>query len=208
MKLPRGFLASGIRSGIRKKRPDLAVIVAPGGAHAAALFTRNRFPAAPVTLSRAALARSGGRVIAAIVNAGCANAITGAEGMQAARRVRERAARAIGCPTEEVFLASTGVIGVVLPDARIRSALPAAIARLSASGLEAASRAILTTDTGPKVASATFRHGARRGRIVGFAKGAGMIHPDMATMLAFVMTDAEVDQLAAALTSALSSSEV
>jgi glutamate N-acetyltransferase/amino-acid N-acetyltransferase len=187
--LPRGFLASGVRSGIRKKRPDLALIVAPGGADAAALFTRNRFPAAPVVLSRASLARSRGRVRAAVVNAGCANAITGPEGLRAARRVRDRAAREVGCPPDEIFLASTGVIGVVLPDAKVRRSLPAAITRLSTAGLEAASRAILTTDTGPKVASAVFRAGGRRGRIVGFAKGAGMIHPDMATMLAFVLTD-------------------
>jgi glutamate N-acetyltransferase/amino-acid N-acetyltransferase len=124
-----------------------------------------------------------------VVNAGCANAITGPEGLRAARRVRDRAAREVGCPPDEIFLASTGVIGVVLPDAKVRRSLPAAISRLSTAGLEAASRAILTTDTGPKVASAVFRAGGRRGRIVGFAKGAGMIHPDMATMLAFVLTD-------------------
>ena len=189
MKLPNGFLASGIRSGIRKRRPDLAVLLAPSGATAAALFTRNRFSAAPVSLSRAALARSGGRVRAAVVNSGCANALTGEEGARAARRVRDRAARLFGCPAEEVFLASTGVIGVPLPDARVREALAPAIARLSPSGLEAASLAILTTDAGPKVAAATFRHAGKRGRIVGFAKGAGMMHPDMATMLAFLMTD-------------------
>jgi glutamate N-acetyltransferase/amino-acid N-acetyltransferase len=129
-------------------------------------------------------------VRAVVVNSGCANAITGRPGAEAARRVRRRTAELVGCPTEEVFLASTGVIGVLLPEARIRAALPAAVSRLSAGGLDAASHAILTTDVGPKVAAATFRAGGRRGRIVGFAKGAGMIHPDMATMLAFVMTDA------------------
>ena len=191
MRLPRGFLAAGVRSGVRKSRPDLALIVAEKGATAAALFTRNRFPAAPVVLSRAALKKSGGRVRAVVVNSGCANAITGRPGTEAARRVRRRTAELLGCPTEEVFLASTGVIGVLLPEARIRAALPAVVSRLSAGGLDAASQAILTTDVGPKVAAATFRAGGRRGRIVGFAKGAGMIHPDMATMLAFVMTDAE-----------------
>ena len=190
MRLPKGFLAAGVRSGVRKSRPDLALIVAENGATAAALFTRNRFPAAPVVLSRAGLRRSGGRVRAAVINAGCANAITGRAGMDAARRVRGRAAELLGCRPDEIFAASTGVIGVLLPDARIRAALPAAVARLSAGGLDAASHAILTTDVGPKVAAATFRCGGRRGRIVGFAKGAGMIHPDMATMLAFVMTDA------------------
>jgi len=190
LRLPAGFVASGVRSGVRKSRPDLALIVCEKGATAAALFTRNRFPAAPVVLSRAALRQSGGRVRAAVVNSGCANAITGTEGVEAARRVRRRAAELIHCRPEEVFLASTGVIGVPLPDARIRATLPAAIARLSSGGLDAASHAILTTDVGPKVAAAGFRAGGRRGRIVGFAKGAGMIHPDMATMLAFLLTDA------------------
>ena len=191
MNLPKGFLASGVRSGVRKKRPDLALIVSERDAsNAAAIFTKNRFSAAPVELSKAALRRSGGRVRAVIVNSGCANAITGPEGTRAAARVRQRAADLLRCPPSEVFLASTGVIGVVLPDAKIRAALPDAVTRLSPGGTDAASHAILTTDVGPKVASATFREGSRRGRVVGFAKGAGMIHPDMATMLAFVMTDA------------------
>jgi glutamate N-acetyltransferase/amino-acid N-acetyltransferase len=190
LKLPKGFLASGVRSGVRRRRPDLALVVAQQSATAAALFTRNRFPAAPVSLSRAALRRSGGRVRAAVINSGCANAITGRAGWLAAARVRRRAAELLACPESEIFLASTGVIGVVLPDARVRGALPDAIARLAPGGLDAASQAILTTDAGPKVAAATFRVGGRRGRVVGFAKGAGMIHPNLATMLAFVMTDA------------------
>jgi glutamate N-acetyltransferase/amino-acid N-acetyltransferase len=191
MRLPSGFLASGVYAGVRKKkRPDLALIVAPGGVPAAAVFTRNRFVAAPVVLSKAALKASGGRVSAVVVNAGCANAVTGDEGMAAARRVRKRAAELAGCPENEVFLASTGVIGVVLPDALVTKALPGSFARLSASGVEAASEAILTTDVGPKVARASFVRDGRRVRLVGFAKGAGMIAPDMATMLAFVLTDA------------------
>ena len=208
MNLPKGFLASGVRSGVRKRRPDLALIVAERSpAAAAAVFTKNRFAAAPVDLSRAALRRSGGRVRAVVVNAGCANAITGREGMQAAIRVRDRAAALLRCPSSEVFVASTGVIGVVLPDAKIRAALPDAVARLSSGGIDAASHAILTTDVGPKVASATFRLGSRRGRITGFAKGAGMIHPNLATMLAFVMTDvaATPEYLRAALRAAADS---
>ena len=190
MKAPRGFLLSGVRAGIRRKRPDLALVVAEDGASAAAVFTKNRFQAAPVVLSRRALLKSRGRVKAVVVNAGCANAITGREGLDAARRVRARAAELVHCREEEVFLASTGVIGVLLPEAKIRLALPEAVARLSPSGLDAASHAILTTDIAPKTARATFRHGGRRGSIVGFAKGAGMIHPNMATMLGFLMTDA------------------
>ncbi len=191
MRLPSGFLASGVYAGVRKKKlPDLALIVAPGGVPAAAVFTRNRFVAAPVVLSKSALKASGGRVAAVVVNAGCANAVTGREGMAAARRVRRKAAELAGCPENEVFLASTGVIGVVLPDALVTKALPGSFARLSASGVEAASQAILTTDVGPKVAQASFVRDGRRVRIVGFAKGAGMVAPDMATMLAFVLTDA------------------
>ena len=190
MRLPDGFLASGVRAGLRKKRPDVALLLAEKGADAAAVFTKNRFRAAPVVLARRGLKKSGGRVTAVVVNAGCANAATGAAGLAAARRVRNRAAELIGCPPEEVFLASTGVIGVVLPDAKIRAALPDAVRRVSKAGLSAVSHAILTTDVGPKVAEASFRVGGRRGRVVGVAKGAGMIHPDMATMLGFVMTDA------------------
>jgi glutamate N-acetyltransferase/amino-acid N-acetyltransferase len=193
LKLPKGFLASGVRAGIRKKRPDLGLIVAPDGAAAAAVFTRNRFQAAPVTLSKAALKKSGGRVKGVVVNAGCANAVTGREGLDAAKRVRARAAELLRCSSDEIFLASTGVIGVVLPDKKVRESLPDAVTRLSPGGIDALSHAILTTDVGPKLAQATFTLGGRRGRVVGVAKGAGMIHPNMATMLGFVMTDAALD---------------
>ncbi len=193
MRLPKGFTASGVRAGIRKKRPDLGLIVADDGATAAAVFTQNRFLAAPVVLSKAALKSSGGRVKAVVVNAGCATAITGTPGLDAAKRVRTRAAELLRCPENEVFLASTGVIGVVLPDKKVRDFLPDAVSRLSTGGIDALSHAILTTDVGPKVAQATFTIGGKRGRLVGVAKGAGMIHPNMATMLAFVMTDAAVE---------------
>ena len=192
MKLPRGFVASGIRAGIRKKRPDLGLIYAPNGADAAAVFTQNRFQAAPVTLSKSALRKSGGRVKAVVVNAGCANAVTGQEGMDAAKRVRARAAEVLECRQDEIFMASTGVIGVVLPDKKIRDSMPDAFTRLSSGGIEAFSHAILTTDIGPKVSQASFTIGGKRARIIGVAKGAGMIHPNMATMLAFVMTDAAI----------------
>lgn len=190
MKLPRGFLASGVRAGIRKKRPDLGLIVVEEGANAAAVFTKNKFQAAPVVLSKSALKKSGGRVKAVVANAGCANAVTGRPGMGAARRVRARAAELLACNPDEIFVASTGVIGVVLPDKKVRQALPDAVNRLSGGGIDAFSHAILTTDIGPKVSQASFTIGGRRGRIVGVAKGAGMIHPNMATMLSFIATDA------------------
>lgn len=192
MKLPRGFLASGIRAGIRKKRPDLGLIHVPNGANAVAVFTQNAFLAAPVVLSKSALKKSGGRVRAVVVNAGCANAVTGQPGTDAAKRVRSRTAEVLKCREDEVFLASTGVIGVVLPDQKVRAALPDAVVRLSQGGIDALSHAILTTDMGPKVTQASFLIGGKRARIVGVAKGAGMIHPNMATMLAFVMTDAAI----------------
>ena len=193
MKLPRGFLASGVTAGVRKKPgADLVLLYAPEGADAAAIFTKNRFQAAPVVLSRAALKKSRGRVRAVVANAGCANAITGLAGTRAAERVRDCAAELLACPPSEIFMASTGVIGQVLPDKKIRTALPGSYARLSASGLTAASQAILTTDAGPKVAQASFQLGGKRGQVTAFGKGAGMIHPNMATMLAFVMTDASI----------------
>ena len=193
MKLPKGFLASGVRAGIRKKRPDLGLIVAEKGANAAAVFTQNRFQAAPVVLAKASLKKTGGRVKAVVVNAGCANAVTGKAGLDAAKRVRSRAAQLLRCNPDEIFLASTGVIGVVLPDKKVTEALPDSVARLSPGGIAALSHSILTTDVGPKVAQASFASGGKRARIVGVAKGAGMIHPNMATMLAFVMTDAAID---------------
>jgi len=192
VRLPKGFVASGVRAGIRKKRPDLGLIVAPDGASAAAVFTQNKFLAAPVVLSKASLKKRGGRVEAVVANAGCANAITGKEGLDAAKRVRTRAAELLQCADDEIFLASTGVIGVVLPDKKVRDFLPDAVNRLSVGGVDALSHAILTTDVGPKVAQATFTLDGKRGRLVGVAKGAGMIHPNMATMLAFVMTDADI----------------
>ena len=130
MKLPKGFVASGVRAGIRKKRPDLGLIVATDGATAAAVFTQNKFQAAPVVLSKASLKKTGGRVTAVVVNAGCANAVTGKEGLDAAKRVRTRAAELLQCSDDEIFLASTGVIGVVLPDKKVRDFLPDAVNRL------------------------------------------------------------------------------
>jgi len=131
-------------------------------------------------------------VKAVVVNAGCANAVTGREGLEAAKRVRTRTAELLRCEENEIFLASTGVIGVVLPDKKVIESLPDSVHRLSSGGIDALSHAILTTDVGPKVAQATFTLGGKRGRLVGVAKGAGMIHPNMATMLAFVMTDANL----------------
>jgi len=186
-----GFRWAGIAAGIKKSgAPDLALLVADRACPTAALFTKNLVRAAPVDLAAARL-RSG-RARAVLVNSGCANACTGKPGLVAARRAADAVARALGAAPATVVPASTGVIGQLLPDERISRAAPALVAALSPRGAGAFARAIMTTDRWPKTASATLRLGGRPVTIVGIAKGAGMIHPDMATTLAFVATDATV----------------
>jgi len=150
--------------------------------------------AAPVLLSREHLRRTGGRARAVIVNAGNANCSTGPAGMKASRATAEAVARALGCRREEVLVCSTGVIGVPLRVERILGALRGLVRaqRESAASFSAVARAIMTTDTRPKWAAASCTIGGRRVRLLGCAKGAGMIAPNMATMLAFVMTDAAI----------------
>jgi glutamate N-acetyltransferase / amino-acid N-acetyltransferase len=189
---PRGFRASGTRVGIKAAGLDLALIVSDPPATAAAVFTVNRAQAAPVIVSRDHLARSGGLVRAIVANSGCANACTGDAGLQAARDMAADTARGVGCPVEQVLVASTGVIGVSLPIDRVRAGLPAAVRALGADQGAAAARAIMTTDPFPKEAVARARIGGREVTIGGMAKGSGMIEPMLATMLAFVTTDAEV----------------
>jgi glutamate N-acetyltransferase/amino-acid N-acetyltransferase len=192
---PRGFRAAGVSAGIKANGGlDLALIVSDMPAQAAAVFTTNLAIAAPVVVSREHLARSGGTTRAIIVNSGCANACTGEDGLQVARDMAADTARLVGCATEQVLVASTGVIGVALPIAKIRSGLPVALGALgneSAQGALAA-RAIMTTDPFPKEAAAQITVGGREIRIGGMAKGSGMIEPMMATMLGFVTTDASV----------------
>jgi glutamate N-acetyltransferase/amino-acid N-acetyltransferase len=154
------------------------------------VFTRNRCPGAPVDWCRAIL--PAGRARALVVNAGNANVFTGRAGQEATRATAEAAAALVGCPARQVFLASTGVIGEVLPHARLTAALPALHAGLRPDGWEAAARGIMTTDTFPKAAIRTARIGEAEVRIIGIAKGSGMIAPDMATMLCFVFTDAKI----------------
>jgi glutamate N-acetyltransferase/amino-acid N-acetyltransferase len=158
------------------------------------VFTTNLVQAAPVVLSREHLARSRGSTRAIVINSGCANACTGDEGMKVAREMAAETARVVGCPIEQVLVASTGVIGVSLPIARIRAGLPVAAAALGADQGTAAARAIMTTDPFPKEASAQLTMGGRTIGIGGMAKGSGMIEPMMATMLGFITTDASVPQ--------------
>lgn len=185
---PAGFRFAAGHCGIKRKAPDLMLATAAKAVSAAAVFTTNRLQAPPVRLSRAHLAASGGRARALLVNSGNANCATGAVGERAARAMAARTARLLRCPVEEVMVCSTGVIGRPLPVEKILAALPAWTQK--DDGALAAAQAILTTDTCAKLAAAAFRDGARQYRVAGFAKGSGMIHPRMATMLGFLFTDA------------------
>ena len=187
-----GVRTASVEAGIRYKgRDDLVLAeLAPGTAIAGAL-TRSLTASAPVEWCREALA--GGRARAIVVNSGNSNAFTGRVGIDAVERTVAAAAAALGCAEREVFVSSTGVIGEPLPaESTIVEKLPGLVEALSPGEWEAAARAIMTTDTFPKGASATARIGGRTVTIAGIAKGSGMIAPDMATMLAYVFTDAAV----------------
>jgi glutamate N-acetyltransferase/amino-acid N-acetyltransferase len=188
---PAGFRAAAARCGLRRgPGTDLGLLVADPPAAAAALFTRNLVRAAPVGLSAQHLRRSRGRCAAILANAGCANAATGAAGRRAAEACARAVAGALGLRADEVLLASTGVIGVLLDASKVLPAIPSLARGATRAGLAAMARAILTTDTRAKLATATTHVGRRTVTVAGFAKGAGMIHPDLATMLVFLVTDA------------------
>lgn len=192
---PAGFAASAARAGFKKDREalDLALIYSEAEeTTAAAVFTTNRVAAAPVELSRRHLAQNGGRARAVVVNAGNANACTGRAGSAAARETARSAARLLGVPVNQVLVASTGVIGVPLASSKITGCLPALSASLAARGSDEVARAIMTTDTVPKSRALRARIGGRTVHLAGVAKGSGMIHPRMATMLSFITTDAYV----------------
>ncbi|MDP9270997.1 MAG: bifunctional glutamate N-acetyltransferase/amino-acid acetyltransferase ArgJ [Chloroflexota bacterium] len=191
---PRGMKAGSVIAGLRSRpAPDVALLAMPDGASAAGAFTTNQFRAAPVQLSEAALAASGGQARAVVVNAGCANAGTGPEGLADAQRVAAAAARLAGCATGEVLTASTGLIGSRLDADAIERSLPHLRLSASRAAGRRAAEAILTTDTRTKEAALAAELGGRRISVGGMAKGSGMIHPQMATMLAFVATDAAVE---------------
>ncbi|HTW27978.1 MAG TPA: bifunctional glutamate N-acetyltransferase/amino-acid acetyltransferase ArgJ [Acetobacteraceae bacterium] len=182
-----GAAAAGIRY---QGRTDLVMAAFAPGTTVAGVFTRNRCPGAPIDWCRAAL--PGGRARALVVNAGNANVFTGRAGAAATAATAAAAARLVGCPARQVFIASTGVIGEVLPHERLVAALPALHTALRPDGWEAAARGIMTTDTFPKAATRTAVIDGAEVRITGIAKGSGMIAPDMATMLCFVATDAKL----------------
>lgn len=194
---PRGFLCSGIAAGIKKPGvADLALLAAPEGTSAAGVFTTNLIAAAPIHLSRSHLKQSGGRARALLVNSGCANAATGPLGVERAARSTQLVGAGLGVDASLVQVNSTGVIGVDLPIEKIEAALPRLIAGLAEGSCEPFARAIMTTDTRPKWSSRVIEwdaQGRRHScRVTGVAKGAGMIHPNMATMIGVIATDARL----------------
>jgi glutamate N-acetyltransferase/amino-acid N-acetyltransferase len=189
---PQGFLFSACTAGLKPSgHPDLALALIPGGGTAAAMFTRNQVVAAPLTVGRNYLRSSGGRVHAVIVNAGNANCATGKQGIRAAQLVCRQLAKKCGIREHQVFPSSTGIIGVPLPVEKILSALPQLIssAQPGSEPFSAFANAIMTTDTHRKVASQSIAHHGITSTLAGVAKGAGMIHPNMATMLVYLFTD-------------------
>jgi len=206
-----GFVASGVGCGVKGDgAADLALVATDDGVPvtAAGVFTSNLATAAPVQVSRAHLAATGGQAAAVVLNSGNANAATGAPGKADAERMCALTATEIGCGAGDVLVCSTGLIGIPLPMSSVVAGIPALVAGRgpSADHGEAAARAIMTTDTRPKLTAATSDDGAFR--IGGMAKGAAMLAPNMATMLAVLTTDAALDPaiLHAALTAAVSES--
>ncbi len=186
----RGVSIGTAMAGVRKAgRRDVTVVLLEPGAAVAGVFTQNRFCAAPVQICRTHLQGSGD-VRALLVNTGNANAGTGEDGLARARSTCVALASQLGCAPEQVLPFSTGVIMETLPNDRIESALPAAIAAATADGWALAAEAIMTTDTVPKLASASATVDGKTVAVTGISKGAGMIRPNMATMLGFVATDA------------------
>ena len=202
---PKGFFAAGVHCGIKKSgKNDLGLLVCPAGAKAAAVFTTNKIVSAAVTVCKEHVnpqdaSRRDDRIAAVVVNSGNANACTGEGGLVDTRATAAHVAERLSLSPEQVLVMSTGVIGVLLPMDMIRSGIDDAVAGLSddvANG-HAASRAIMTTDTVPKTLAVVVEHEGRRYHIAGMAKGAGMIHPNMATMLSTVVTDAPLTPAAA-----------
>jgi glutamate N-acetyltransferase/amino-acid N-acetyltransferase len=183
----RGFEAAGVAAQIRKSSLDVALVRSTVPARGGGMFTANRVKAAPVLLCQEALGLAQPQAV--VINSGIANAATGAEGDDNARATQAHTAAALGIDADQVLVLSTGVIGIQLPLARLLAGVDAAAAELAADGGAAAAEAILTTDTGPKTAAVS----TGGFTVGGMAKGAGMIHPCLATMLAIVTTDYPLD---------------
>lgn len=201
--LPLEFCASGVAAQIKKNGlPDVALVVSERDCVAAALFTTNKVKAAPVLHDKSLLATDPNHLRAVIINSGCANACTGSQGLTDCANTAQAVALALTAQqhkaslvnASQVFVMSTGVIGVNLPMAKLTAGIQTAVAALSSDGLQAAAQAVMTTDTVQKVAAHEVAINGRTCTIAGFAKGSGMIHPNMATMLSVVLTDAAIEQ--------------
>ncbi len=193
--LPRGFRFAATNCGLRKApNLDLGLVIGDEEVAAAGVFTQNLVQAAPVVLCRRNLRSAGSRMRALIVNSRNANCATGDAGMVASETTAQSVARELGCDPEQIFVCSTGVIGVPLPVGKILQAVPALVkaADHTAEGFGGFTRAIMTTDTRPKWAASRCTLSGQSVRLLGCAKGAGMIHPNMATTLAYVFTDAAI----------------
>lgn len=190
---PEGFEAAGVACGIKKSGLDLALLVSTPPARAVAIFTTNLAVAAPLVVTRDHLRASQNTAAAVVVNSGCANACTGADGLAVSRAMAVDTAKALGCPVEQVLVSSTGVIGLLLDAEKVRHGVALAASALSRDAHGAAAEAIMTTDPSPK--ETAVRVSMPRGvfHIGGMAKGSGMIEPNMATMLGFLTTDAAVE---------------
>ncbi len=188
-----GFQAAGVHCGLKLGDAlDLALLVSGQPCTAAAVFTTNRVKAAPVLYDQALLAQNPAAIRVVVVNSGNANAVTGDQGLRDARQMAELAAQAVGCEPDQVWVMSTGVIGQPLDMAKIAAGIAHAAGTLSPDGWDDAARAIMTTDTVPKQAVVRVQLSAGQVTVAGIAKGAGMIHPNLATMLAVLATDAAV----------------
>jgi len=185
-----GFKASGVRAGIKYSRPDLALIYSAIPCKAAAIYTKNVVQGDHIALCRSNLGN--GTAQAVVVNSGCANACVGMNGHRDASEMASVTARALGIDASDVLVCSTGTIGIPLPMPKIRRGIAAAAQALKGNGGPSAAKAIMTTDTRPKQYAVEISLGGRKVRIGGMAKGSGMIDPNMATMLAFITTDAAV----------------
>lgn len=188
---PKGFKAAGVKAGIKKSgNLDLALIYTEKEAAVAGVFTKNAVAAAPVIVSREVV--KGGKAHAIVANAGCANACTGETGLANARKMAALAAAEVGCASDEVLVGSTGIIGVNLPMDKLEAGIKAAAAELSEDGSKNAGNAIITTDTYSKACSCEVEIGGQAVRFGAIAKGSGMIQPNMATMLCYITTDANI----------------
>ncbi|MEO6938891.1 MAG: bifunctional glutamate N-acetyltransferase/amino-acid acetyltransferase ArgJ [Candidatus Kapaibacterium sp.] len=189
---PQGFKAAGVYCGIRKEKKDLALITSDVPASVAAVFTLNKTVAAPVLVDKILLKRGNRECTAIIANSGNANACTGERGLNDAWKMVESVANALSIPQEQVLVASTGVIGQYLPIEKLEAGIAEIASQLAVNGNEDAAKAIMTTDTFSKEVAVCFELFGKKVTIGSMAKGSGMIAPNMATMLAFLTTDAQI----------------